>query len=551
MRQALYVIGVGFFLYLCGGAFPQTVPSSSSVSSAERSRPHEPSSSPTPPKLAASAKEVFRPFIPETWDDLRTFEVPLADETRSAQHVSWEYYYRVPWRPIYKSYPVYAPGHEPAGYLDWLKKQEPQVIWGIDVSGVSHKPSLQTKADWITAGGIVFDAPIAYDQDPWGTSVVGVEDVRDPAWYAATGTPVSADGIVPFAEYVIRRKGKVELGQQSCGMCHTRVMPDGTVVKGAQGNFPFERAAAWRLQKLEKQTEDKEALLEHVRVHLRASFDAPWLRPGPEPPLSGLSLEAIVETLAAIPAGVIARTGSGLFAPVQTPDLIGVKDRRFLDHTGLAQQRSIADFMRYAALNQDMNGLARYGDFVPEGIEFKTRPDPGSRSRYLDEQLYALALHVYSLQPPSNPNPIDALASQGEEIFEREGCVRCHTPPLYTNNMLIPVEGFASSDQIRKEFDILVVAVGTDPSLALRTRRGTGFYKVPSLRGLWYRGMFPHDGSCATLEDWFDPRRLRDDYTPTGFKGIGVETRAAKGHPFGLDLSKEDRKALIAFLKTL
>ena len=63
--------------------------------------------------------------------------------------------------------------------------------------------------------------------------------------------------------------------------------------------------------------------------------------------------------------------------------------------------------------------------------------------------------------------------------------------------------------------------------------------------------MFEHNGSCATLEDWFDPRRTREDYVPTGFKGYGVKTRAVKGHPFGLKLSAEERKALIAFLKTL
>ena len=31
-------------------------------------------------------------------------------------------------------------------------------------------------------------------------------------------------------------------------------------------------------------------------------------------------------------------------------------------------------------------------------------------------------------------------------------------------------------------------AIGTDATLTLRTRRGTGYYKVPSLRGVWYRG---------------------------------------------------------------
>ena len=95
------------------------------------------------------------------------------------------------------------------------------------------------------------------------------------------------------------------------------------------------------------------------------------------------------------------------------------------------------------------------------------------------------------------------------------------------------------------------MSVGTDPNLALRTRRGTGYYKVPSLKGTWYRGPFEHNGSVATLEDWFDQRRLRDDYVPTGFKGYGMPTRAVKGHEFGLRLSGEDKRALIAFLKTL
>src|SRR5215471_14591806 len=82
-------------------------------------------------------------------------------------------------------------------------------------------------------------------------------------------------------------------------------------------------------------------------------------------------------------------------------------------------------------------------------------------------------------------------------------------------------------------------------------RRGTGYYKVPSLRGVWYRSSFEHNGSVATLEDWFDERRLRDDYVPTNFVGYGVKTRAVRGHEFGLKLAKADKQSLIAFLKTL
>jgi CxxC motif-containing protein (DUF1111 family) len=178
-------------------------------------------------------------------------------------------------------------------------------------------------------------------------------------------------------------------------------------------------------------------------------------------------------------------------------------------------------------------------------------PDPLTRSRYSDEQLYALALYIYSLNPPANPNRFDRLAARGQQVFKREGCAVCHTPPLYTNNKLTPVVGFNVPAEHLEKYDILPRSVGTDPALALKTRRGTGYYKVPSLKGVWYRGPFEHNGSVATLEDWFDLRRLRDDYVPTGFRGAGMKTRAVKGHAFGLNLSAEDRKALIAFLKTL
>jgi hypothetical protein len=111
--------------------------------------------------------------------------------------------------------------------------------------------------------------------------------------------------------------------------------------------------------------------------------------------------------------------------------------------------------------------------------------------------------------------------------------------------------GFTVPEEHRARFAISNTVVGTDPTLTLKTRRGTGYYKVPSLKGLWYRGPLEHSGSVATLEDWFDQRRLRDDYVPTGLKPYGVTTRAVKGHEYGLSLSEEDKKALIAFLKTL
>jgi hypothetical protein len=492
--------------------------------------------------MAADSKP--KTNVPRTWVDtaIAAHEIPLANPAASPKHVSAEYYYRIPVRPIYKSYPIYAPGYEPPGYMEWLKQREPVILW----DDKAHRPRLETEEDWRRAGEIVFDAPIAF------SSTGLLEDVRNADWYKKLQIPVPKSGILPEHQYVIRTKGVVEVGSISCAHCHSRVMPDGTVVKGAQSTFPVNRAAAWRFRAEAAAAPDKQKYLAQLRGRVSELHGAPWLRPDMQARIDSMSAEEIASVFDVVPAGASLRARANSFLPIQVPDLIGVKDRRYLDRTGLEVHRDIGDLMRYAAMNQGGDRLASFGGFVPADIPgFSKVPPPESRRRYSDEQLYALALWIYSLKPPPNPNRLDAIALKGKKVFERERCGMCHTPPLYTNNKLTPVKGFKVPEEHRQRYDILPVSVGTDPDLALRTRRGTGYYKVPSLKGLWYRGMFPHDGSCATLEDWFDPRRLRDDYVPTGFKGYGVEKRAVPGHQFGLHLNTEEKSALLAFLRTL
>ena len=483
-----------------------------------------------------NSRSSWHPVIPKTWDDqeMESLELPLAHQPASPKHISSEYYYRIPVRPIHRSYPVYHPDNEPSGYLNALENKEPEIVFDA-----AH---LKSEADWIAAGEIVFDAPIEFV-----SAGMLFSGVREPAWYEKNQVPVTKDGVMPFMRYVVREKGKVELGILSCAMCHTRVMPDGTVIKGAQGNFPDDRTFAYETRLEAAQAKDKDEVLRELRRFMRRHYAAPWLRTDPNARTDQMSVDEIASVLEAIPPGVCARQGTSAFHPARIPDLIGVKDRRFLDSTGLVRHRTIGDLMRYAALNQGADVLSQYGSFRPLG----ELPDPSTRGRYSDEQLYALALFVYSLKPPPNPNRFDALAARGQKVFEQEGCALCHTPPLYTNNKLTPAGGFNVPDEHRKKFDIMAFPMGTDSNLTLKTRRGTGYYKVPSLRGVWYRGPFEHNGSVATLEDWFDPRRLSENYVPTGFRGHDVKTRAVKGHPFGLDLSQEDREALIAFLKTL
>jgi hypothetical protein len=487
--------------------------------------------------------------VPVTWNDraMAELEVPLADPTHSPKHASADYYYQIPVRPIYKSYPLYAPSHVPPGCGDGLKQAEPVILW--DDKG--HRPPLKTEADWIKAGEMVFESPILFSSEP--------PPAFASEFHRFTGRPIPTSGVDPFAVCVVREKGKVEVGFAACADCHTRVMPDGSIIKGAQGNSPVDRGIAFLTHLLLDAAKDRQAFVMSLRLGERAFFEVPWLNPSDQLDYSHMSVDEIADTHAAIPGGVFARQRTSVLYPPHIPDLIGVKDRKYLDATGLQEHRSIVDMMRYAALNQGGDDLASYDGFIPAGgPEFKILPGPDKLNpsftqpeRYTDEQLYALALYLYSLQPPPNPNRFDALAALGEKVFDREGCATCHTPPLYTNNKLTPAEGFTPPPGASQKYDILTISVGTDPGLATKTRRGTGYYKVPSLKGVWYRGMFGHSGWCATLEDWFDPRRTREDYVPTGFKPYGAKTYAVRGHPFGLDLSDLDRKALIAFLKTL
>jgi hypothetical protein len=492
--------------------------------------------------------------IPDPWDELQlaSLEVPLAHVGASAEHVPKAYYRSIPVRPIYRSYDVYRPDLEPAGYLEWLKKQEPEIVWD-DI----RAPALESEADWIKAGELVFDSPLRWGNGSLGGPYEGMQ-VRDPAWYEYTKAPLTADGKLPFYRYVIRAKGKVEVGFLSCAMCHTRVS-DKTVVKGAQGNFPFGRAMAydWRKANNPNRARGLELLL----------YGAPWLRPDPLGTLGEKSVEDLASAHELVPPGVLARHGTGVWSPVQVPDLIGVQHRKYLDRTGLVRHRDIGDLMRYAALNQGLDEVSRYGGFRPIAAlnkDFLDRlppPRPADVTpgggRYSDEQLFALAKYLYALKPPENLNlprteEDRLLVARGEGVFERLRCARCHSGDHYSNNKLTPVDGFTVPSEHLERYGILEESVGTDPTLALATRRGTGYYKVPSLRGVWYRGPFEHNGSVATLEDWFDPRRLQKDYEPTGWKGpAGTKTRPVPGHRFGLNLPPDDRTALIAFLKTL
>jgi len=444
-------------------------------------------------------------------------------------------YYAIPEENL-RTYPVYMPEREPVGYWETLRNAGPQPLVETD--------HIETEAEWVAAGKIVFfDSVVLRTFD---ANVIAT--ARDQRAMEALGTGPLPDGTINGLRWVPTRDG-VALGFTNCSACHLLFLPDNSQVPGASSfaipnNFRNGLGGAIRAAERTLPGETPFSFSGPIGSAAYQAYGVPWIA---DP--AGERLREITQAeyngwiAAGIRGGGVARFNGSILYPTKIPDLIGIKDRKYIDHTGTHRHRNVGDLMRYAALVSFAEAVDFAGRrmILPETERFRTRLP--------DAALYALALYVYSLEPPPNPNALDAQAEAGQEIFRRERCGRCHTPPLYTNNKLTLAAGFTPPDGADE--DILRVSVGTDPKLALNTRKGTGYYKVPSLKGVWYRSHYLHDGAVGSLEEMFDPYRLRAEHVRGGFTPVGAESGAIPGHEYGLELTLDERAQLIAFLRTL
>ncbi len=489
-------------------------------------------------RSSSAPEETVR--VPRLWTDeaLAGWATPLAGLGVPPGFVGEKEYYAAPVDNL-RTYPVYHPDREPKGYRDLLCSYGARLL--------IEPEKLKTKSDWIAAGRRVFeelDTAVCRTDDPtvlaYFSDAKAVDAHRDAAHDA-----VDKDGVLLDYRWVVDKGGKLKMSLSSCAGCHTRLMPDGSLLRGAPSNFDLAdspEADSMLAQLLPSPMPKGQQLYEDYGVPWRAGDVHARFRT-----MSDKDVKSVLgQENGAPPGTMVARVNGSPFFKTRMADLIGIKDRRYLDATGTHLNRGPEDVARYGI-------LVEFADARVFGPHRMTTTQDAVRLRPPDEAMYALGLYLYSLEPPKSPHPFDRLARRGRRIFAREGCADCHTPPVYTNNKLVPVVGFEPPrhDPATARLAISAVRVGTDKGLALETRKGTGYYRVPSLRGLWYRGLYEHSGSVKSLEDWFDARRLRKDYVPTGWRGPGVTTRALPGHDFGFDLKDDEKRALIAFLRTL
>ena len=198
---------------------------------------------------------------------------------------------------------------------------------------------------------------------------------------------------------------------------------------------------------------------------------------------------------------------------------------------------------------------------------------------------------------PAYPFSIDeTLAAKGAPIYQQR-CAGCHTPGAPRTSHPIPIDEIKTD---RERMDTWKQAAADE---ANRVVKGLGInrpnmvkqeaYQSPPLDGIWMRAPYLHNGSVPTLRELLEPEDKRNKVFYRGFDGynwedVGFITSNAeaehfkwreqptegkdplfkierlgwkhdvaergngnKGHAYGTDLSADDKRALIEYLKKL
>lgn len=435
----------------------------------------------------------------------------------------------------YQTYPVYHPDREPKGYWAWLQKQKAKPI--VDAS------RMRSKEDWVRAGERIFrehDDPFSRSRDP-----KLVAAARDRANFE--GVHVTREGYVLDRRWVVTPKG-VELTSPACLTCHVRVEANGKFQQAGPGfTYPpgIEEIAPKNTSTL---TPSFELFFagENFSAGVWRAYATPWAPDSRVEAIRTMPADQVIGLFNGGDTSVAARFNGSPWYQTKIPDLHLLRYSRYIDATGTHRLRGAEDIARYAALVATADSM----DFGEHRL--LTDAQRKVLFRFSDEALYAMGVYLMALEPAKNPKPAPQEELRaGEKIFSREGCVNCHTPGDYTSGKLTLAMGYTPQEDHPEKENIVRVSVGTDSGLALKTRKGTGFYKIPSLRGVWYRPRLLHDGSVASLEEMFDPARLRPDHVPGGWKGVGGTSRGVSGHPFGLSLKASEKAMRLAFLRSL
>jgi mono/diheme cytochrome c family protein len=247
-----------------------------------------------------------------------------------------------------------------------------------------------------------------------------------------------------------------------------------------------------------------------------------------------------------------------------------LKKKRTMYHTGTTDARSVRSLMQFM-----MHPLTSPKEFE--------NAEPAFRD---------ILQYLLSIEAPKYPFPInESLADTGKRLFS-EHCARCHGtygPEWTYPNKIIPLDQIGTDP---KRFENIGIPFGEAYNASWFAQEpptgkpvaATPGYQAPPLDGIWATAPYFHNGSVPTLDGVLNsqarPKRFTRSYRTdvedydqdkVGWKVTEVFTidgslskfeqrkiydttqpgRGNAGHTYGDDLTPEERRAVIEYLKTL
>ncbi|MBO0726617.1 MAG: hypothetical protein J2P52_13525 [Blastocatellia bacterium] len=280
--------------------------------------------------------------VPKTWDEaaLAEWVTPVAGLNTRPTHISAKEYYAMPVENL-RTYPVYYPGREPEGYWDMLQRVGPQPL--------IEPEKLKTEADWIEAGRRVFDELDHLPLRVWDPSFITAARNRD-TFDSARVEPLP-DGVIFGARWVPTAKG-VALSFSNCANCHLAYLRDWTRVPGAptfagQRTIPAALArAAHTANRVVPTAVPFRMSDEPFGMWLYREFGVPWAKEDEHERLKTMTTtEWAAYAAAGVRGGAPSRWNGSLLYPAKAPDLIGLKERKYLDATATHLHRGVGDLI--------------------------------------------------------------------------------------------------------------------------------------------------------------------------------------------------------------
>jgi hypothetical protein len=166
----------------------------------------------------------------------------------------------------------------------------------------------------------------------------------------------------------------------------------------------------------------------------------------------------------------------------------------------------------------------------------------GQIKDWADDKLAPVQAYVESLRAPANPTPPPpADVARGQTVYGA-ACIACHDGPRGSGKRVFTFDEIGTDAQLKLWVDPQQTG---QPCCSITFEPGdavTHGVKAPRLVGTWAMKRFLHNGSVDSLDDVLCAHGSRGDVTEPAY-GNG-------GHTFGCELADDDKRALLAYLRT-